>query len=145
MIQSLVLNEWEELKMYIVIDNFNDLEDNRHKYVVDDIYPYEKRDVSQERIEELSTVNNKLKRALIKEVSLDEMSVEQLVSYAKREKIDLVQVILDELKQDTDNNDDSLKELEHLRKIAKKMKIEFSDETGIEELKELIESKENKK
>lgn len=131
--------------MYIVIDNFNDLEDNRHKYVVDDIYPYEKRDVSQERIEELSTVNNKLKRALIKEVSLDEMSVEQLVSYAKREKIDLVQVILDELKQDTDNNDDSLKELEHLRKIAKKMKIEFSDETGIEELKELIESKENKK
>lgn len=131
--------------MYIVIDNFNDLEDNHHKYVVDDIYPCEKRDVSQERIEELSTVNNKLKRVLIKEVSLDEMSVEQLVSYAKREKIDLVQVILNELKQDTSNNDDSLKELEHLKKIAKKMKIKFSDEIGIEELKELIEAKENKK
>lgn len=129
--------------MYIVIEEFNDLEDNHHKYVVNDIYPYEKKEICSERLAELSSENNKLKRVLIKKISLNEMSVEQLVSYAKREKIDLKEIILNELSQNQNNN--SLKELEKLRKKAKTLKLDFSEDTGIEELNKLIELKENSK
>ena len=51
--------------MYRVIDYFTDLQDNGHAYNVGDIFPREGVEVSAERLEELSSVNNKRGKALI--------------------------------------------------------------------------------
>ena len=51
--------------MYRVIDYFTDLQDNGHAYNVGDIFPREGVEASAERLEELSSVNNKRGKALI--------------------------------------------------------------------------------
>lgn len=54
--------------MYKVIVAFTDLQDNNHRYKVNDIYPREGFDVLPSRIKELSTNANRRKIALIKEI-----------------------------------------------------------------------------
>ena len=51
--------------MYRVVEYFTDLQDNGHAYNVGDIFPREGVEVSAERLEELSSVNNKRGKALI--------------------------------------------------------------------------------
>lgn len=51
--------------MYRVVEYFTDLQDNGHAYSVGDIFPREGVEVSAERLEELSSVNNKRGKALI--------------------------------------------------------------------------------
>lgn len=119
--------------MYIIIKDFTDLQDDNHSYGSGRVYPYEKKDVSSERIEELLSDKNKLKEPLIKEVSLEEMNEDQLIEYAKIEGIDLKKLILDKFQNTTES-----KEFEKLIKVAKKKKLEVPEDITLEELKELI-------
>lgn len=45
-----------------------DLQDNKYEYKQGDIYPREGLEVSEERIKELSTINNKLGEILIQKI-----------------------------------------------------------------------------
>lgn len=54
--------------MYKVLKNFQDLQDNRYSYRAGDIFPREGMKVSKERLEELSTTNNRRHLVLIKEI-----------------------------------------------------------------------------
>lgn len=51
--------------MYKVINYFEDLKDSRHKYNVGDIFPRIGTTVSEERLKELSSINNRQKKPLI--------------------------------------------------------------------------------
>ncbi len=61
--------------MYKVINFFTDLQDFRHPYKVGDTYPRHGRTVSEERLQELASDQNKQGRALIEFVA-DEVEVE---------------------------------------------------------------------
>lgn len=54
--------------MYKVIHFFTDLQDNDFAYEVGDTFPRKGKRVSKERLEELSSTQNKQNRALIEEV-----------------------------------------------------------------------------
>lgn len=55
-------------KKYMVIEDFKDLRDKGYIYIKGDLYPREgNKDVTKERIEELSTNKNKRGKPLIKE------------------------------------------------------------------------------
>ena len=54
--------------MFRVIEYFEDLQDNNRPYNVGDIFPYDNREISAERLTELSTAQNRRKMPLIKEV-----------------------------------------------------------------------------
>lgn len=54
--------------MYKAIEDFYDLKDKNHKYQPGDAFPRAGLTVSAERIEELSTANNRRGIALIQEV-----------------------------------------------------------------------------
>lgn len=56
---------------YKVIRYFTDLLDNDHVYHVGDKFPHDGRQVSEARIEELSSNKNRLGRAVIAPVSLE--------------------------------------------------------------------------
>lgn len=119
--------------MYIVIKGFTDLQDDNHSYDLGRIYPYEKKNVSSERVEELISDKNKLKEPLLKEVTLEEMNDDQLIEYAKIEGLDLKKIILDKFQNTTDSE-----EFEKLIKVAKRKKLEVPEEITLEELRELI-------
>lgn len=119
--------------MYIVIKGFTDLQDDNHSYDLGRIYPYEKKDISSERVEELISDKNKLKEPLIKEVTLEEMNEDQLIEYTKIEGLDLKKIILDKFQNTTDSE-----EFEKLIKVAKRKKLEVPEDITLEELRELI-------
>ena len=54
--------------MYKVVKKFVDLQDKNHLYNVGDCYPRSGKDVSENRIHELATNNNKIGVPLIKEI-----------------------------------------------------------------------------
>lgn len=62
--------------MYKVVKRFQDLQDNRYSYQVGDIFPREGMKVSKERLEELSSINNRRHTALIK--LIEEPKVEKI-------------------------------------------------------------------
>lgn len=58
----------EEIRKYEVIYDFKDLKDNGYVYIVGDIYPREENDnVTEGRIKELMSTENKIGKQLIKE------------------------------------------------------------------------------
>ena len=128
--------------MYIVINKFKDLKDNNHIYTEGMIYPYKETESDTERIEELSGTSNRLNKVLIKKIALEEATEEQLIEFARRKGLDVKQMILSTIAKEMNTNE---KELKELKKQAKKMKIDFSEETDIEELKQLLENAGNKK
>lgn len=126
--------------MYIVVNKFKDLEDNEYLYDVGKLYPHEKKDVTEERIKELSTKKNKLKKVLIKEVNISDLNQEQLCEVAMIEGIDLNKLILEKLNS-TNNQLEDNQELKEVQNQAKELGVDFSDDTSIEELNKLIEKK----
>lgn len=62
------------MKRYEVIKFFTDLQDNKHAYIVGSMYPRKGVDVSQSRIKELSTNDNRQGTPLIKLVEDDSKS-----------------------------------------------------------------------
>ena len=59
--------------MYIVTRKFRDEKDNNHIYNKGDFYPYNFREYDYERINNLSSNENALKEALIRELNEDEL------------------------------------------------------------------------
>lgn len=73
--------------MYKAIVNFVDLQDNNHKYQAGDNFPREGLEVSEERIEELSTDANRRKIPVIElapEVDTDESVAESAQEDVKK-------------------------------------------------------------
>lgn len=126
--------------MYIVVNKFKDLEDNEYLYDVGKVYPHEKKDISEERIKELSTKKNKLKKVLIKEVDISELNSEQLCEVAMIEGIDLGALILEKLNSADEKTEDN-QELKEVQEKATELGIEFSNDMSVEELNKLIEEK----
>ena len=93
--------------MYIVINEFTDLKDNKHKYNKNDIYPYEDEDVDDDRLLELSSTNNLQKKELIKQINFDDLTEEQLIQYAKIKKIKIKKVIQESIKSKIKKNNNS--------------------------------------
>lgn len=79
--------------MYKVIHYFTDLQDNRHAYNVDDVYPREGFETTEARIAELSGSDNKQGKPLIEKVEektgIEKMKVAELQAYAKEKGIEL--------------------------------------------------------
>ncbi len=126
--------------MYIVVNKFKDLEDNDYLYKIGKVYPHEKREVSEKRIKELSTKNNKLKKVLIKEVDILDLNQEQLCEVATIEGIDLKMLILEKLNA-ADNEVNDNQKLKEVQEKAKGLGIEFSNDMSVEELNKLVEKK----
>ena len=89
------------------------------------MYPFEKKEISKDRINELSSSKNKQKKILIKEIdSLVELNINQLIEYAKIEKIDLRDAVLEEINSKTDelskNKTEELNNGDATKKTAKK-------------------------
>lgn len=62
------------MKTYRVIKYFTDLQDNRHAYKAGDIFPREGMTVSQDRLDELSSSNNRQHRPLIEAVESSKLT-----------------------------------------------------------------------
>lgn len=77
---------------YKVIKYFTDLQDDNHEYNVGDPFPRTGLDVSDERLTELSTKNNRQNKPLIERVqeqaALDDMKVSELKELAKQRDIE---------------------------------------------------------
>ncbi|MFD2046012.1 hypothetical protein ACFSTA_12520 [Ornithinibacillus salinisoli] len=56
-----------ESKQYVVIHDFKDLQDNDTIYIKDDIYPKTETKISDDRIKELMSSENKIGKPLIQE------------------------------------------------------------------------------
>lgn len=91
---------------YKVIHYFTDLQDFNHPYNVGDTFPRVGMKVSDKRLKELSSSNNKQKKALIKLVDdyssiIDETTVYEVkesVNSVKYTKTDIKRMPLDDLK-----------------------------------------------
>lgn len=82
----------DEIMKATVVYPFYDLEDEtKHVYTIGDIYPRSGQKVSEERVKELSTSNNKIGRPLImletsKEENKEENKEEKAPKKEKKEK-----------------------------------------------------------
>lgn len=70
--------------MYKVIERFEDAQDNGYEYQVGDVYPRNGLEVSEERLTELSTTNNR--RNLIAIKLVEDKQVEQSEASADEQK-----------------------------------------------------------
>lgn len=122
--------------MYIVKENFKD-ETNNHIYKKDDIFPFEESVITDERINELSTIKNKIGKILIEESDYKNLTENQLIAYSKLLNIDISNLIVSKIVEMEDS-----KKLEELKKTAINMKVEFDENVSIEELEKLISKKE---
>lgn len=59
--------------MFKVIKEFRDLKDNNYIYRINDIYPYDNKVVSSERIQELASKKNLIGKNLIKQLKKNEL------------------------------------------------------------------------
>ena len=64
--------------MYRVIKYFTDLQDNNYAYNVGDVFPHEGMEVSEKRLLELSTYNNRQKKPLIEKVEVEPAQIEPI-------------------------------------------------------------------
>lgn len=77
---------------YKVIEYFTDLQDDNHAYNVGDTFPRENLTVSDDRLTELSTKNNRQNKPLIERVqertNYSDMKVSELKELAKEREIE---------------------------------------------------------
>lgn len=75
-----------------VIKYFTDLQDNNHEYNEGDVFPREGKEVSEERLAELSTKNNRQGFPLIErvqeQINYNDMKVSELKELAKEREIE---------------------------------------------------------
>lgn len=75
--------------IHLVIKYFEDKENNRHPYHVGDIFPVKGYEVSDERIKELETNDNRQKQPLIEAVNLDKLKKDELIDVANKLNVEL--------------------------------------------------------
>lgn len=77
---------------YKVINYFTDLQDDNHEYNVGDIFPRSGKQVSEERLTELSNTSNRQGKPLIErvdeQVNYSDMNVTELKKLAKEREIE---------------------------------------------------------
>lgn len=122
--------------MFKVIKDFTDLEDNNHLYSKGDIFPFEKKEIKAERIDELTSKKNKRKTVLIKLAELKDFEVDALFKYAKA-CIDVKSLLIEAL------NDE--KNIEELKQKATEMGINYDENISVQELQKLIDTAEKEK
>ena len=75
-----------------VIKYFTDLQDNNHEYNEGDVFPREGKEVSEERLAELSAKNNRQGVPLIErvqeQINYNDMKVSELKELAKEREIE---------------------------------------------------------
>ncbi|MDW3788501.1 Rho termination factor N-terminal domain-containing protein [Staphylococcus sp. LKG3-1] len=75
-----------------VIKYFTDLQDNNHEYNEGDVFPREGKEVSEERLAELSTKNNRQGVPLIErvqeQINYNDMKVSELKELAKEREVE---------------------------------------------------------
>ena len=77
---------------YKVINYFTDLQDDNHEYNVGDVFPRSGKQVSEERLTELSNTSNRQGKLLIErvdeQVNYSDMNVSELKKLAKEREIE---------------------------------------------------------
>jgi len=73
---------------YIVKEYFTDHQDNEYEYNVNDLYPRPGLNVSDERLTELSTTNNRRNIVAIEDIDLSTFTVVELKEYAKQRNVE---------------------------------------------------------
>ena len=109
--------------MYKVINYFEDLKDSRHKYNVGDIFPRIGMEVSEERLKELSSSNNRQKKpliALVKDDELKEDDAKEEKKYTKTEIFHMSTVDLQVLAKEQGIKDAEEKTGSELKKLLVK-------------------------
>lgn len=127
-----------KLKKYkVVCDIFKDLEEN-HIYKKGEDFPYDDAEIREERINALSTINNKIGIVLIAEKELEDYLYDELVEIAEVEKIS---------QDDIETKDELIERIKKERtaksKVIKKLKekeIEFDENSSLEELRKLFKN-----
>ncbi|WP_194747586.1 Rho termination factor N-terminal domain-containing protein [Staphylococcus chromogenes] len=71
-----------------VIEKFEDLEDDNHFYDEGDIYPRVGYIPSDERVNTLSSTNNKRDLQVISHINLDSLKVDELKELAKKRNVE---------------------------------------------------------
>lgn len=75
-----------------VIKYFTDLQDNKHEYNEGDVFPREGKEVSEERLTELSTKNNRQGVPLIErvqeQINYNDIKVSELKELAKEREVE---------------------------------------------------------
>ena len=107
--------------MYKVVNYFEDLKDSRHKYNVGDIFPRIGTTVSEERLKELSSSNNRQKKPLIALVKDDEVKKDDIKEEKKYTKTEIFHMSTVDLQV-----------------LAKEKGIENAEEKTGSELKKLL-------
>ena len=110
---------------YKVITRFKDLCDSKHQYNVGDDFPRVGATVSEARINELISGNNKMQKPLIEEIKDDGFSLYMNVPEQSEEQ----------MYTKTDINRMSTKEL---RELASKHNIDNADKTTGSDLKKIL-------
>lgn len=77
--------------MYKVLRRFTDLQDNRYLYQPGDEYPRAGLDVSEDRIDELSSSNNRRHVALIKFIPRETDTTEEVEEIDTTEKVEEIE------------------------------------------------------
>lgn len=70
--------------LYKVITRFKDGQDDGHLYQVDDLYPRKGLEPSEERIDALTTTNNRREVVAIEPIQLDSLKVAELKDIARQ-------------------------------------------------------------
>lgn len=77
---------------YKVVNYFTDLQDDNHEYNVGDVFPRSGKQVSEERLTELSNTSNRQGKPLVERVdeqlNYSDMNVSELKKLAKEREID---------------------------------------------------------
>ncbi len=92
------------MNVNIVIDDFMDLSDNNHIYKKGDLFPFENKVVEEDRVNELSSSNNKRNKKLIKQVKLNRLTEKQLLEYAMILGLDVRKPILAAILENVNTN-----------------------------------------
>jgi len=120
---------------YIVIEQFADLLDNGYAYHPGDTFPRDGVAVDKTRIEELSSKNNKLHRALIAKYDPEAMRIKKEVD------MEAINARIKELATQYTRNDINHLSGKKLRPIAEEIGIDNPEQYTLPELKGMVADK----
>lgn len=126
------------MKKYIVVaDVFKDVT-NKHIYKKDHDFPFDDSEISEKRLNELLTANNKMGIILIAEKKLEQYSLKDLKIIASEEKINI---------ENLETESDIIKRIKKERidksKVIQKLTekgIEFDSNSSLKELRDLFKN-----